>query len=167
MKKYLNGYKAPMFYCWSAQGIFSKIILDLKYQALKEFMEDFYIESETLLGEFCQEYSHSIMSWELDYSALIESPELKKLKLAIDHTKHGGRVVMFPHQEVARSYDIKCMTKSFTLNTHYGGINSPGHKDFTVKFQCPNPVNDWNWIDPNDIVYFGTAVSRPEGFLIT
>ncbi len=167
MKKYLNGYKSPLFYCYNWQGILTMVSLDLKYQAFKEFIEDFYIESETLLGELCQEFSHSILSWELDYSGLIESPELKKVKLIIDHMKFGGRVVMRPHQEVTRAYDIKCTTKNFTLNTHYGGENSPGHKDFIVKFQCPTMQNNWNWIDPNDVRYLGTAVSRHEGILQT
>lgn len=152
-KKYLNGWQAPEFKI-SGFGANETITFKLRYQAMLESIEETYIEHELLNGTIAEKFLYAHYFWELDYSALAESSELIKIKKILNYLQKGCHVRFWPHKEIQREFVITTVKDRRTLGRHYGGIVSPGEKDFSVTFRTVRPIytpgNSINWVDLND-----------------
>jgi len=152
-KKYLNGWQAPHFNI-IGPGVNENIYLKLRYQGFTEFVEENYIEHELLDGKISEKFLYANYFWELNYSALAEADELMKIKKILNCLQKGCSVMLYPHQGVGRSFFVTTSKERLTLGRHYGGIGSPGEKDFSILFKTAIPISTAgsaiNWIDLND-----------------
>lgn len=152
-KKFLNGWSAPHFRV-VGPGVYELIYLKLRYQAFTEYVEETYIEHQLLDGSIKEKFLYANYFWELDYSALAESEELIKIKKLLNYIQKGCSVELFPHTEIPRSFFVTSTKDRLSLGRHYGGIISPGEKDFSIMFKTRIPVSAAgsaiNWIDLND-----------------
>lgn len=152
-KKYLNGWQAPEFYI-AGFGVNETITLNLRYQAMSEYIEEKYIEHELLDGSIAEKFLYAHYFWELDYSALAEASELMKIKRILNCLQKGCSVRMRPHKEIAREFIISTVKDKLNLGRHYGGIGAPGEKDFSITFRTLRPIyspgNSINWVDVTD-----------------
>jgi len=153
-KKYLNGWQAPYFII-SGAGVNTVVDLKLRYQAMTEYVEETYIEHELLDGSIVEKFLYAHYYWELNYSALAESSELIKIRNILNYLQKGCAVLLKPHKDIERYFTVTTVKDRRTLGRHYGGLNSPGEKDFSITFKTLKPSyspgSSINWIDLNDL----------------
>jgi len=152
-KKFLNGWQAPKFEIAETRGTYV-VTLDLRYQALMEYVEEVYIEHELLNGTTAEKFLYANYYWELNYSAIAEASELMKIRKVLNSLQRGDSVVLFPHKDITRHFYITSVKDRLTLGRHYGGGISPGEKDFSITFKTKIPVTaagaGINWIELDD-----------------
>ena len=139
-KKYLNGWKAPKFVVETESANQKIIELNLKYQALIEYVEETYIEHELLNGSIAEKFLYAHYYWDLDYSALADSSELLKIKAIMNYLQLGKLIHLYPHKEIGRRFTVTTVRDKLSLGRHYGGIAAPGEKDFSISFRTKDPL---------------------------
>jgi len=154
-KKYLNGWQAPMFKVIIPAAPEETIELNLRFQAMSEFVEETYIEHNLFDGSIAEKFLYAHYYFELDYSALAEASELLKIKKILNYLQKGYTVRLFPHKEITgRYFFISTVRDRLRLGRHYGGMSSVGEKDFGITFRTlrpiTNPGNAINWLEIGD-----------------
>jgi len=124
----------------------------MKFQGLREYIEDKYITHETLSGALRQKFVRTRKYFELDFSALLTSTDAYAVQRVDNACRQGKSVFLTPHSEnPAYVYKVTTVPEKRTLGLHYGGLNSFGNKDFIITFQTVEPLYELGWLDPDDL----------------
>ena len=118
------------------------IELDSRFQFIKEYENDFYIEHTLFDGRKVQQYLYSELTFEIDYSALIEKENILKLQEILQYERAGNTIVLQPHKDAPRSFKVFSSHESRGLGLHYGGYYAAGNKEYSIKFKTSEPVTN-------------------------
>ena len=152
MKRYVNGYSSPRFLITHSLGNTETVNISLKFQGLREYIEDKYIMHEDLSGALKPKFLYTRKYFELDFSALLTSTDAFAVQRVDDACRQGKPVSIIPHAEnPAYIYRVTVVPDKRSLGLHYGGLNSFGNKDFIINFQTIEPLYELGWLDPDNL----------------
>ena len=146
MKKYVNGYDKPSFQIYNPSTNTTTVItLSSRYQSLKEYYEKVSAYTKLLNGAKDKQFLHYDMEWHLDYSQMIESSDLLKIRQIESAEDAGLQITLMPHSDFPyRKFRVFILDekREIALDPHFNGAPSLTNKGFSITFVNALPVYD-------------------------
>lgn len=149
---FINGYKKPAFIVHKSSSLAERFDLSFKYNGLKEYWEEKFIEHESIGGKITQEFISLRKYFELDYSGIIQKEDSLKIQEILNAAYAGKTIIIIPHTDnESYRYQVAVEPGQKTLSLHYGGRCALGNKDLVITFKTVSPLSNLGWQDTENL----------------
>jgi hypothetical protein len=149
-----NGSKIFKIQLEDSEGQIETLNFSVNYQALNELDEEqvtrhiFDDGSKAIKDHFIN------LEWELDYSKLLYTPDMMKIKKIKNARRQGKKIWLTPHVDVyLRRYKVQIIPEKRRLSQYPGSENYTPKKYDVIRFENVDPIQECDWVDSQDIQF--------------
>jgi hypothetical protein len=154
MKKYVNGYKDPVFDLVWPDGRTRRIKFSFKYKYLREFYEKVSATIETLDGRKLKKPRFVRHEWELSLEDYSENPDTLKFRDIENAEIEGAQIYLTPNEEIfwrKIRVIIKDEKRMLDIEPDFDGDENTANRGLKITFANADRMTTVNIADPNFI----------------